>query len=426
MIAFMKKHNGFLFFPFCYCNLATQSMNPYQKKRRWKFFLLIFAILIGIASVFYTDSFVKKMEREEANQFQLWVKVQERSMLLMDNDNFREVVESVRKNTKTPVIVVDSSQNITTYFGLDSTKTNYATDTKLTYDSLYFVHQLRKMSAQHRPLTMNILGSSYQAYYKDSFILTQLRYFPYIQMAVIFLFLLTAYAAFSSARRDEQDHVWVGLAKETAHQLGTPISSLMAWTELMKSKFDAEDDPLIAEMENDIKRLEIIADRFSKIGSKPILEDHTVYIVVSDFIRYFKVRTSDKVKFSISGDEQVRAMLNIPLFDWVIENLLKNAANAIENEGSISINIIENLAKEQVFIDVTDTGKGIPRSKFDAVFQPGYTTRKRGWGLGLSLTKRIVENYHSGEIFVKDSEVGKGTTFRIILKSSLRYEPTIA
>jgi len=428
MIAFtfMKKHNGFLFFSFCYCNLATQSMNPYQKKRRWKFFLLIFAILIGIASVFYTDSFVKKMEREEANQFQLWVKVQERSMLLMDNDNFREVVESVRKNTKTPVIVVDSSQNITTYFGLDSTKTNYETDTTLAYDSLYFVHQLRQMSSQHRPLTMNILGSSYQAYYKDSFILTQLRYFPYIQMAVIFLFLLTAYAAFSSARRDEQDHVWVGLAKETAHQLGTPISSLMAWTELMKSKFDAEDDPLIAEMENDIKRLEIIADRFSKIGSKPILEDHTVYIVVSDFIRYFKVRTSDKVKFSISGDEQVRALLNIPLFDWVIENLLKNAANAIENEGSISINIIENLAKEQVFIDVTDTGKGIPRSKFDAVFQPGYTTRKRGWGLGLSLTKRIVENYHSGEIFVKDSEVGKGTTFRIILKSSLRYEPTTA
>ncbi|HWW43358.1 HAMP domain-containing sensor histidine kinase, partial [Pedobacter sp.] len=267
-------------------------------------------------------------------------------------------------------------------------------------------------------------GRKMLVYYKDSFILTQLRYFPYIQLGVIALFLLTAYVAFSSARKAEQDQVWVGMAKETAHQLGTPISSLMAWVELIKSRFDAEDDPLIAEMENDIKRLEVITDRFSKIGSKPILEDHVVFVVIHNFIDYFKLRTSDKIIFNITGDEQVRAMLNVPLFDWVIENLLKNAANAIANEGSITVNIIENLAKEEVFIDVTDTGKGIPRSKFDAVFQPGFTTRKRGWGLGLSLTRRIVENYHSGQIFVKDSDLGKGTTFRIILKSSITYEPT--
>jgi two-component system, sporulation sensor kinase D len=414
----------FLFFSFCYCILAKQSMNPYEKKRRWKFFLLIFAILIGIASVFYTDSFVKKMEREEALQFKLLVRVQERAMLLMDNDVLTNMVDTIRKSVKTPMIVTDLKGAIVTFQGLDSNKTFYPDNDKLQYDSLYFVRELKKMKSQHAPETMEIFGEKKLAYYKDSFILTQLRYFPYIQMTVIFLFLIIAYVAFSSSRRAEQDHVWVGLAKETAHQLGTPISSLMAWVELMKSKFDAEDDPLIAEMENDIKRLEMVTDRFSKIGSKPILEDHTVFIVINNFIDYFKVRTSDKVKFSITGDEQVRALLNVPLFDWVIENLLKNAANAIDNEGSINVNIIENLAKEEVIIDVTDSGKGIPRSKFDAVFQPGYTTRKRGWGLGLSLTKRIIENYHSGEIYVKESELGKGTTFRIVLKSSITYEPT--
>lgn len=264
------------------------------------------------------------------------------------------------------------------------------------------------------------------AYYKDSFILTQLRFFPYIQLSVIALFLATAYVAFSSARRAEQDQVWVGLAKETAHQLGTPISSLMAWVELIKARFNAENDALVAEMETDITRLEIIADRFSKIGSKPNLEDHVVFVVVQNFVAYFKLRSSEKISFAVTGDAQVRALLSVPLFDWVIENLLKNAVNAIDNDGTITINIIENLAKEEVLIDVKDTGKGIVRSKFDTVFQPGYTTRKRGWGLGLSLTKRIVENYHNGQIFVKESEMGKGTTFRIILKSSTTYEPTTA
>ncbi|WP_316770301.1 HAMP domain-containing sensor histidine kinase [Pedobacter frigiditerrae] len=403
-------------------------MNPYQKKRRWKIFLLVFAIVIGGASVFYSDFFVKKMEREEAAQFQLRIKVLEQQMRMMENQQLTEVFETIKKNNKMDMIITKPDGSIYLWYGLDSTKTFYNVDDKnqkQQYDSLYFVHQLRKMKAQHKPAIMRgIYDEKLIVYYKDSFILTQLRFFPYIQLGVIGLFLITAYVAFSSARRAEQDQVWVGMAKETAHQLGTPISSLMAWTELMKSKFDAEDDPLIAEMENDIHRLEIITDRFSKIGSKPILEDHVVFIVVKNFVDYFKVRTSDKVTFIIQGDNQVRAMLSIPLFDWVIENLLKNAANAIENEGTITINIIEHLTKEEVFIDVSDTGKGIARSKFDTVFQPGYTTRKRGWGLGLSLTKRIVENYHSGQIFVKDSELGKGTTFRIILKSSITYEPT--
>jgi two-component system, sporulation sensor kinase D len=401
-------------------------MNPYEKKRRWKIFLLVFAIVIGTASVFYSDFFVKKMEREEKVQFELWVKGTEKSSEIFEDVRYADVLNMIKESSKVPVILTDTTgKKIQAYLRLDSTKTNYINaESTATFDPAYFQRELRRMKEQHAPLPINYMGEKMLVYYKDSFILTQLRYFPYIQLGVIALFLITAYVAFSSARKAEQDQVWVGMAKETAHQLGTPISSLMAWVELMKSRFNAENDPLIEEMENDIKRLEVITDRFSKIGSKPILEDHVVYLVISNFIDYFKIRTSDKITFNITGDDQVRALLNVPLFDWVIENLLKNAANAISNEGTITVNIIEHLAKEEVFIDVSDTGTGIPRSKFEAVFQPGYTTRKRGWGLGLSLTKRIVQNYHSGQIFVKESELGKGTTFRIVLKSSITYEPT--
>jgi len=344
---------------------------------------------------------------------------------MYDNPQLSGIIETIKKNTKMDVIITKKDGSIYTWDGLDTTKTYYDTDKTKVYDSLYFVKQLNTMKAQHPPAKMKgFEDEELIVYYKDSSILTQLRYFPYIQLGVIALFLITAYVGFSAARRAERDQEFVGMAKETAHQLGTPISSLMAWVELIKSRFDAENDPLVAEMENDIQRLEIIADRFSKIGSMPILEDHVVYVIINNFVQYFKVRASDKINFVITGDTQVRAMLSAPLFDWVIENLLKNAVNAIDNDGTITINIIENLAKEEVLIDVTDTGTGIPRSKFDTVFQPGYTTRKRGWGLGLTLTKRIVENYHRGQIFVKDSEQGKGTTFRIILKSSITYEPT--
>jgi two-component system, sporulation sensor kinase D len=329
-----------------------------------------------------------------------------------------------------PAIVVDSAENIVTWRGLDSTKTNFELDSDTTkkYDPKYFRRELKEMKSQHpQPivLDLNTMGNQrWYVYYKDSTLLTQLRAFPYIQLSVIAIFLLVAYAVFSSAKRLEQDQVWVGLAKETAHQLGTPISSLMAWTELLKSRFNVPDDPLILEMENDVKRLEMVADRFSKIGSKPILHNHVVYDVVEEFVNYFRVRVSDKIEFILTGDKQVEALINVPLFDWVIENILKNAVNAIEGAGSIKVEIRENLVKEQVFIDISDTGGGIPRLKFEAVFQPGYTTRKRGWGLGLSLTKRIVENYHQGSVFVKESEIGKGTTFRIVLKSNMTYEPT--
>lgn len=402
-------------------------MNPYQKKRFWKTFLAVFAAVIGFASIIYTDFFVKRMEKQEEIQFQLWVEVAEHRMQMGDIPQLESVFSTIKKNSKIDVIVTQLNGSIIAWDGLDSTKTFYSTnnDPKIVYDSLYFEKQLKKMKKQHPPKELiGIDGEKLQAYYKDSFILTQLRIFPYIQIGLILIFVILAYMQFNSARRMEQDLVWAGLAKEAAHQLGTPISSLMAWVELIKGRFNAEDDPLIAEMENDVMRLEIIADRFSKIGSKPLLEDHIVADVIKKFVGYYKLRTSDKIHFRIKGDDQVQAMINIPLFDWVIENLLKNAANAIENEGHITIKISEQLSKEQVIIDVSDTGMGIPKSKFETIFQPGYTTKKRGWGLGLSLTRRIVENYHNGQIFVKESEIGTGTTFRIILKSSIQYEPT--
>ncbi len=408
-------------------------MNPYERKRRWKFILLAFAVVIAGASLWYTDYLVRNISTAERTRAELWAKSTRNIIAMPDvNDEYITFIYSIRDSLSVPAIVVDSAENIITWRGLDSTKTNFDldADSSKKYDPRYFRAQLEQMKSQHpQPIILELNTRSNEnwfVYYKDSTLLTQMRVFPYIQLSVIAIFLLVAYTVFSSSRKSEQDQVWVGLAKETAHQLGTPISALMAWVELLKSKFNAPDDPLILEMENDVRRLEMVADRFSKIGSKPILHNHVVFEVVEEFVNYFKVRVSDKIEFIVSGDEHVEALVNVPLFDWVIENILKNAVNAIEDAGTIKVNIRENLVKEQVFIDISDTGAGIPRLKFDTVFQPGYTTRKRGWGLGLSLTKRIVENYHQGHIFVKDSELGKGTTFRIVLKSNMTYEPTTA
>ncbi len=399
-------------------------MNPYQQKKRWKYILVTFAIIIASGSLLYTNHLVKNISKSERTRAQIWA-MSMRQMTSSDDNDFLQYVTAVRDSTLVPAIVVDEKGNIKYKRGLDSTKTNINIpgNDKVKgapkYDPEYFEKELAYMKKQHEPIELTMLNTRYMVYYKDSELLQELRIFPYVQLSVIAIFLLVAYTAFNSSRKSEQNQVWVGLAKETAHQLGTPISSLMAWLELIKEKFKAEKDPLMAEMENDIKRLEIIADRFSKIGSKPKLEDRSVYYVIKDFVDYFSVRVSSNINFEITGNPYLQAGLNVPLFDWVLENLLKNAVNAIEGKGKIKVEIIQNKTKKnQILIDITDTGKGIPRSKFDTVFQPGYTTRKRGWGLGLSLTKRIVKNYHNGDVFVRDSEVGKGTTFRIILKKT--------
>jgi two-component system, sporulation sensor kinase D len=402
-------------------------MNPYEHKRQWNSLLLVFAAVIASGSLFYTNYLVKHIAESEHTRAEIWARSMQQQLSSDDND-FLNYVFAVRDSLSVPAIITNEKGDFVSTKGLDSTKTFIDLEEKnhlagklaVKYDPQYFKDELASMKSQHQPIRLNIpsmFGNSYWlVYYKDSMLLTQLKIFPYVQLLLIAVFLLVAYTAFNSSRKSEQNQVWVGLAKETAHQLGTPISSLMAWIELLKDKFNAENDPLLLEMDNDVKRLEIVADRFSKIGSKPVLEVHSVYDVVKDYVDYFKVRVSNKIAFDLSGDEQLKAGLNVPLFDWVLENLLKNAVNAIEGTGQIKVFIRGSVSKKLIYIDVSDTGKGIPRSKFLTVFRPGYTTRKRGWGLGLSLTKRMIENYHNGQIFVKDSEVGKGTTFRIVLK----------
>jgi two-component system, sporulation sensor kinase D len=396
-------------------------MNPYQQKKRWKYSLLTFAVVIASGSLFYTSYLVRNIAKSERTRAEVWA-LSMKQLFSADDDDFLGYISAVRDSLSVPAIVTNNKGDVQYTRGLDPTKTNNKleaeTNKAKTYDPAYFKRELAYMQEQHTPIRYKVYTDQWLVYYKDSALLTQLKYFPYVQLSVIAIFLLLAYTAFSSSRKSEQDQVWVGLAKETAHQLGTPISSLMAWIELMKERFVTQDDSLIIEMENDVKRLEIVADRFSKIGSTPKLEDHKVYDVVKDFVDYFRVRVSKSISVELNGNPHLQAGINVPLFDWVLENLLKNAVNAIEGKGSIHVEISGNKIKKQVFIDVTDTGKGIPRSKFDTVFQPGYTTRKRGWGLGLSLTKRIVENYHNGQIYVKDSELGKGTTFRIVLKNT--------
>lgn len=254
-------------------------------------------------------------------------------------------------------------------------------------------------------------GNKNFIYYEDSYLLKQLKLFPFIQLGIIGIFLLVAYSLFSTARKAEQNQVWVGMAKETAHQLGTPLSSLMAWLEYLKSK--GIEDEILSEINKDIKRLETITERFSKIGSVPLLVKADLQNVLKDAILYMSPRVSQKVSFELTGDLHLQVPLNIPLFEWVIENILRNSVDAMEGNGKILFELIDQ--NQFIYLDITDTGKGIPKSKFKTVFEPGYTSKQRGWGLGLSLAKRIIENYHKGKIFIRRSEIDKGTTFRIVL-----------
>ncbi|MDI1354032.1 MAG: HAMP domain-containing sensor histidine kinase [bacterium] len=273
---------------------------------------------------------------------------------------------------------------------------------------------LKELSSENQPIPIDLgQGETNYIFYGESALLTKLRYYPYIQFGVIGLFLIIAYILFSTARKAEQDQVWVGMSKETAHQLGTPLSSLMAWNEHLLAQ--GVDESVISEMQQDVRRLNTITDRFSKIGSQPTLIQENVNAILEDSIEYLKKRTSRNVIYTlVLPEETLCANLSKPLFEWVIENLCKNAVDAMEGKGKIDVTLTD--IPEGLIIDICDTGKGIPKSKFSTVFEPGYTTKNRGWGLGLSLCKRIIETYHKGRIYVLKSEPNKGTTFRIELK----------
>lgn len=383
-------------------------MEYFYRKRRWKIILLFLAVCISIGSFLYTNWLVNKMEIEERKNVELWANATQNLVKIDINSNLEMtfLVDILKRNTTIPIIIADSLDNI-----LVSNNISYNEENK----ERVLQREFNRMKAENEPIEIIVTEDTHQfLYYRDSILLENLKFYPLVQLAVIFIFILIAYLAFSSSRNAEQNQVWVGMSKETAHQLGTPISSLMAWAEILKMQ--EIDETLISEFEKDIFRLEKITERFSKIGSVPELVETDIKETIHTTIEYLKTRSSNKVKFILEFGLQSSLMipLNASLFTWVIENLCKNAIDAMNGDGSIIVSLTEK--KEEIFIDISDSGKGISKAYFKSVFKPGFTTKKRGWGLGLSLAKRIVENYHKGKIFLKQSEINKGTTFRIILK----------
>lgn len=397
------------------------NMDIYSKQSRWKIWFLFGAILIVIASLFYTNSVASRLADAERERAELWgqamVEIQkglndpdcvgvDPSCLDLNTDFIFSIIEG---NKTIPAIITDERGNIQSSVNLN--------EEKAVEDTSYLPKQLRVMMAQNEPIIVDNGFDRLFLYYKNSTLLTLLIYFPYFQLGLIVVFLFMGYLAISAARRAEQNQVWVGLAKETAHQLGTPITAIVAWIENLKLIIENEIAlDMLDEFRNDVNRLELIAERFSKIGAVPELKPNNIIEIIEKNMAYMKKRAPRRVVFefpTIAESEPITAKLNPNLFDWVLENLLKNALDAMEGRGKITATAFED--DDYVYIDIEDTGKGIPSNKFNSVFKPGYSTKKRGWGLGLSLTQRIINIYHNGKVFVKQSEVGVGTIFRIQL-----------
>lgn len=371
----------------------------------WRTFLAALAIAIVTGTIFYSNYLGRKIAKEERQKVEEWV---EASNALLYSQDTKLPIKIIQDNDDVPVIWTNEKDSIIDYKNLDSQK--------LASNSDYMSKKLKEFKAINEPIKWADPSDSTRYnlyYYGHTALLNEVRYYPMIQLLIIALFIIITLVALQSRNRSIQNLLWTGMAKETAHQLGTPVSSLQGWVEMLKEKQGAEQ--IGTEMEKDVERLKLVSDRFGKIGSTPQLEPHNTVEQVQRMVEYVRKRAAGRVQFLFVNEKnEMMAPLSPPLFDWVIENLLKNALDAMDDNGIIKVNMKEEATK--IIIEVTDTGKGIARENIARVFKPGFTTKKRGWGLGLSLSKRVIEQYHNGKLFVKHSELGKGTTFRIELR----------
>ncbi|MFT7426995.1 MAG: signal transduction histidine kinase, partial [Algoriphagus sp.] len=381
-------------------------------KKQVKWLVVLVSIVIGSGSIWYTNRLVNELKERERRQIELLSAALEYAASNAENLTFINQ-EIIQQNYSIPIIMVDSEGDPIEFRNILFKKNADGLDSIRTLEA-----ELAEMQEEYEPILLE--EADIQVFYRNSELLLNLKYYPYVQLAVIILFGVLAYTLFNQSKIAEQNRVWAGLTKETAHQLGTPIASLMAWIDYLRnSPVWEENREIIQEMDKDVVKLRMVTERFSSIGSKPVIQPENLYESIEETITYLRPRISTKVEMNINADSKdLDAMMNRPLFEWVIENICKNAVDAMKGKGTINIDILQDSDK-YVIVDITDTGKGMEKNMYKRVFNPGFSTRPRGWGLGLTLAKRIIEGYHGGKIFVKNSEVGKGTTFRIVLHGSL-------
>jgi len=391
----------------------------FRQLLNWRSLLALIAILIVSGTVWYSSYLADKIERDERKKVELWVEAV--TSISNPSNNETGLASMITLQNEIPIIETNEKDSITTWVNLDSSLVEEGWKKNDSVRNLntnsYLQNKLESFRSENKSIdwTDPVDPTRKNKYYfGHSRLLDEVRYYPLVQLLIVGLFILITLMALRSNYRSTQNQVWAGMAKETAHQLGTPVSSLEGWIEILRESHSNES--FFPEIEKDVSRLRLVSDRFGKIGSTPQLEEKNIIEQVKNMVEYIRKRAGGKVSFHVSthGLENIPVKISAPLFDWVIENLLKNALDAMEGRGSIKIDI-QNDEKNAV-IDVSDTGKGISSQNISKVFKPGFTTKKRGWGLGLSLSKRIIEQYHKGSLTVKQSEIGKGTTFRIVLK----------